>query len=181
MLDQTLVNIISMTIGAIGLIGAITKYDFPKAKRSVYGENLFRLKEDLINNYLTWGFTLYAAFGLLFQLIYNDIFADEIPDRLYSRGFYWIALVFSIGVIASLIPIIKRLTKWASKSIWQGEIIKKAKDNYALAKELSEKNQDNTENNRAVKIVDWLEELLEMKSSKRDLKARLDFFEPYFK
>jgi hypothetical protein len=108
MLDKTLVDIISMTIGAIGLIGAITKYDFPKARRTVYSENIFRFKEDLLNNYIIWSFTLYAAIGLLFQLIYNDIFADEIPDRLYSKGFYWIALLFSIGIVASLIPIIKK-------------------------------------------------------------------------
>jgi hypothetical protein len=64
---------------------------------------------------------------------------------------------------------------------WQKEIIKKAKDNFVLAKELSQSNQDNVENKRAKEIVDWLEELLEMKSAKQDLKSRLEFFEPYFK
>lgn len=181
MLDQTLVDIISITLGAIGLIGAITKFDFPEAKRTVYGENLFRLKEDMINNYITWAFTLYAASGLLFQIIYNDILAYKIPSRLHSEGFYWIALAFSIVITVSLIPIIKRLTKWALKRRWQQEITQKAKDNFVLAKELSKEDKDNAENKRSVEIVAWLEELLEIKSPRRDLKSRLEFFESYFK
>jgi hypothetical protein len=181
MLDKTLVDIISMTIGTVGLIGAITKYDFPKARRSVYGENLFRFKEDVINNQVTLFFTFYAAIGLLFQIISNDILGDEIPDRLYSKGFYLLALAISLILIASLIPLIKRLSRWSAKSRWQPEIIKKAKDNFTLAKRLVEENQDPAENKRATEITDWLEELLEMKSHKQDLKSRLEFFEPYFK
>lgn len=181
MLDKTLINIISMTIGAVGLIGAITKYEFPKANRSVYGENLFRIKQDIINNNVTWYFTMYAAIGLLLQLVFNEILGDEIPDRLYVKGFYFLALAISIVLIASLIPLIKALSKWVSKSSWQREVIKKAKDNFILAKQLAEENQGNTESKRAVEITSWLEELLEAKSHKQDLKSRLEFFGPYFK
>jgi len=181
MLDKVLVNIISTTIGAIGLIGAITKYDFPKAKRNVFGENLFRIKEDTINNYVTWSFTIYAVIGLLFQLITNDIFGNDIPDRLYSTDYYFLALGASLILIISLVPFIKLLGRWVAKDKWRPEIINKAKDNFILAREILETNQSLTDNPQVIKIVEWLEELLEAKSPKKDLKSRLEFFEPFFK
>jgi hypothetical protein len=38
MMDKTLVSIISMIFGGVGLIGAITKYDFPNARKTTYGK-----------------------------------------------------------------------------------------------------------------------------------------------
>lgn len=181
MLDETLVDIISMTIGAIGLIGAITRYDYPKARRTVFGENLFSLKEAIINSRVTWNFTYFAATGLLFQLIYNSILADETPDRLYNKGYYFLAFLISIALITSLIPLIKTISKWAFKREWQSAIIAKAKDNFSLAKELHQKDAYNTENNKALEITSWLEELLEIKSKNQDLKSRLEFFDSIFK
>ena len=182
-MDKTLLNIISMILGAVGLIGAITKYDFPKARKTVYGENLFALKENIVNNFVVWYFTLYAAFGLFIQVVFGEVFADGMKDRLHDNGFYLMALIVSLGLIASLIPILKSLSRWVSKSYWHSEIVPKAKANFLLAKELYQidANKNLPENPKALQITDWLEELFEIKSNKRDLKSRLDFFNATFR
>ena len=41
MLGKTLVSIVAMVFAGVGSTGAITRCDIPKAKRSVFGEDLF--------------------------------------------------------------------------------------------------------------------------------------------
>jgi hypothetical protein len=147
----------------------------------VYDENLFRLKEDIINNRVVWNFTIYAGIGLLIQIIYNDILANEIPDRVYDTSVYWIALFVSIGIIGSLVPGIKSMSRWAVKGKWQKEIAIKAKEAYSTAKQLAAENKGEAESKRAIEIANWLEELFEMKSHRQDIESRLEFFEPFFK
>ena len=178
MLDKTLVSIVAMVFGGVGLIGAITRYDIPRAKRSVYGENLFALKENIINSVVTWIFTIYAMVGLIFQIIFGEIF--ELEDRLHNTSFYFWALLAAIIVTMSLIPLMKRMSRWLARDYWLPELIKKAKENFLLAKSFIEKDNADENHPQALKITDWLEELFEMKSDKADLQSRLKFFEEYF-
>lgn len=180
MLDKTLVSIIAMVFGAVGLIGAITRFDIPKSKRTVFGENLFLQKENIINGIVTWTFTIYAMIGLFLQILLGEII--QLEERLHNTGFYFWALSAALIVITSLIPLIKRLSKWIARDYWVPELVKKARKNYFLAKSLIEtKNEVEKENNpQALKIVDWLEDLFEIKSEKQDLMSRLKYFEKLF-
>jgi hypothetical protein len=136
-------------------------------------------------------FTLYAMIGLIIQIILGEIF--ELEGRLYSTELYFIALIVAFILIASLIPAIKRMSRWIARSYWIPEIAQKAKTNFLLAKYVIERN-GRTENNpnpsqkekednfsQATRITDWLEELFEMKSDRQDSASRLQFFEKIFK
>ena len=180
MLDKTLVSIIAMVFGGVGLIGAITRFDIPKSERTVFGENLFLQKENIINNVITWVFTIYAMIGLILQILLGEII--QLEERLHSTGFYFSALSIALIVIISLVPLMKRLSKWIARDYWVPELVKKARENYLLAKSLIEtKNEVEKESNpQALKIVGWLEDLFEMKSEKPDLISRLKYFEKLF-
>ena len=178
MLDKTMVSIIAMVFGGVGLVGAITHYDIPRARRSVYGENLFLLKENIINSVVTWIFTLYAMIGLVFQIIFGEII--ELEDRLHDTGFYFLALLAAFLVTISLIPLMKRISKWLARDYWLPELVKKAKENFLLAKSFVEKDTVQENHPQALKITDWLEELFEIKSGNPDVSSRLKFFEKIF-
>lgn len=180
MLDKTLISIVSMAFGGVGLIGAITKYDFPRARKTTYGENLFLVKENTINNVTMWFFTIYATIGLLFQVVFGEIL--EFTERLYDVDFYLWAFAIALAVIGVLIPMIKVMSKWVARSYWLPEVSQKSKDAFLLAKSIiSSDGEDNSDSKRVVEIVNWLEELFEIKSEKRDLVSRLEFFEKTFK
>jgi hypothetical protein len=172
MLDQTIVNIVSILMGSVGLIGAITKYDFPKARRTVFGENLFFLKEEIINSTITWSFTVVASIGFIFQIICGEIYSEKIPDRIYQPNTY--LSIFIVGIFLSLIMIIlvKSLSRAISRFFWEPQIIHKCQENFSLAKNLD---------SRAEKIISWMEELLEIKDKEKDLLMRIARLEKYYK
>lgn len=71
-----------------------------------------------------------------------------------------------------------------SKGFWIPEVAKKAKENFLLAKQLFDSSGSaETEpiSPKVIQIIDWLEELFEMKSKERDMSNRLSFFEEMFK
>lgn len=182
MIDKTLVSIISMIFGGVGFVGAITKYEFPNARKTTYGMNLFLLKEDIVNSVVTWIFTVYAMLGLVIQIFLGEIV--ELEERHYSVSFYLVALLIALLIIASLIPMLRKMSKWIARDYWLPVVASKAKENFLLAKSLvEEKDQidDTNASSQVTKIVDWLEELFEMKSEKRDLVSRLIYFEGIFK
>jgi hypothetical protein len=112
MLDNTLVNIISLLIEGIGLIGAITRFEIPGARIRYYGKDQpDALKSEIINDMVVRIFSCLAGLGILFQILCGEILGDLITGRLYNDTFY--LGVFAIGL--AFAPIIIYATKLLSR------------------------------------------------------------------
>ncbi|MBL8077709.1 MAG: hypothetical protein JNM55_07095 [Anaerolineales bacterium] len=194
-LDQVLVNMISIIIGGVGLIGAITKFDVANSKKSFYGENPFASKEEIINASIVQWFTAYTAAGLIFQVVFGLIFGDLIPDRSYPRFVYVTVLVFGIPYSYLLIRLLRRMGTKFSEGKWQSDIVNRFRDHYesvefiiendGRSKDDGETISENTKNSNyktAEKIIDRLEELFDLSPSGGDnIAVRAKRFKKYFK
>lgn len=194
-LDQVLVNMISIIIGGVGLIGAITKFDVENSKKSFFGENPFARKEGIINDTIVRWFTVYAAIGLVFQLVFGSVLGDMIPDRSYPRYVYIVGLILGVPYSYLIIKLLRWLSKESSKRKWQSELASLFRGHYESVEFIIENNgrskddgenvSDNTKQSNyktAEKTIGRLEELFEISPlSEDDLAVRANRFRKYFK
>lgn len=193
-LDKIIIDMISIIIGGVGLIGAITKFDVANSRKTFYGENPFARKEEAINNSIVIWFTFYAALGLIFQLIFGSILGDLIAERLYPRSVYFIGLALSIPYSYLIVKFIQWMGKESAKKEWQPDLANLFKEHYLSAKFIVENNgrsKDDgevlSESNKisnyktAEKTIARIEELFDISpSNEDDLTVRINRFAKYF-
>jgi hypothetical protein len=177
MLDHTTINIISILVGSVGIVGAITKYDISEAKQAYWGENIFVIKQDIVTSFITWAFTILAVIGLIFQVVFGEILGADFPDRVYESKYYLI--FFCIGLFLSVLValLIKTISVRLSRLVWLPEVLKKCEENYLLAKKLM---SSNISDKRIEEIVEWMENLLEIKSKGKTMMQRLSEIEKFY-
>ena len=189
-MDKQTVEIVSIILGVAGLIGAITKYNSPNSRKAYYGENLYAVKADIIDNSIAWGFTILAVIGLIPQLIMS-IYGDEIADRIFNDDHYLrisLAFIFS-AVILSVVLL--RICHRIAKLIWFPELVKKLKPQFHQAweilqrEELQDKKEARTrkeeqDHDLMQKIFAAIEKHLELENYEGGYRSRADKLRHYF-
>lgn len=66
--DRTLLNILSLTIGAVSLYAALTGYNVPEVNHSFFNSNPFQIKRDIIASWMTALFMGVAVVAVLIQI-----------------------------------------------------------------------------------------------------------------
>ena len=82
-MDKTSINLLTILIAGAGLFGALVKFYSPEVNYSFFGENPFLVKRDIIENTMSWIFTLLALSGLLFQA-YKEIWGVKIKKTIHN-------------------------------------------------------------------------------------------------
>lgn len=131
-MDKTSINLLTILIAGAGLFGALVKFYSPEVNYSFFGENPFLVKRDIIENTMSWIFTLLALSGLLFQA-YKEIGGVKIKETIHSINFY--LKLFSVGLVVMIIVVLS-LT-WVGSKIakvkWMPRIIESQKEAFAAA------------------------------------------------
>jgi hypothetical protein len=134
-MDITIINLLSIVIGGIGIFGALTKFAQFEQHFMYLGSNNFQLKSDFIGKIRSYVFALLAIIGLSIQAI-KEIFLYSLPERLYCVDYY-IALFLLLLMVATVITkLLLFLSDKFAKRYWKPIIENSIYDAYARARSL---------------------------------------------
>jgi len=132
--DITIINLISILIGSIGIFGAITKFAPREQHKTFLGGNIFSLKADIVENIRTYVLASFAVIGLLIQAL-KVIFWYGLPERVHDSAYYTalfllLAVIFGIVILFLLLLIDKFARKyWLSDAeILVSNVIQRGKE-----------------------------------------------------
>lgn len=130
-MDRTIIDIITMTVGASGAFLYLSRYSPKELSGMFWDSNPYATKAQIINGSLT---ALYAVLGLLAFLLQigRFIIQDQIPERTYGTQFYFVVALVAVLVMASLTHITKRL----SRHRWFPEMVKGHRGLYEFVDEV---------------------------------------------
>jgi len=176
-MDQVILDILSIVIGGAGLFVVITKYNIQETRMNFYGEtNVFREKASVIDDVMTWIFTLLSILGL-FALIIKDIYGEIIPERLHAFSYYWLVFLLSLSFAFVLVNVLD----WFGKKIARRRWLPLVKNGFREAFEDLTKNNLIIKNpERGQRIIELIEKALDVKVKRNDLSARFEVIKVYF-
>jgi hypothetical protein len=192
-MDKTMLDIMSITFGFVGLIGSITKFSYSESRKTYYGENILGVKGDIIDEFIVWIFSFLTILALLPQILHL-IFVLNIAERVYTSTTYLLFSIICLATSILLIPVFKIVAIRISKIRWFPIIIEKTTENYLTAlkyydnigcireDKTSEINQNMVDKNftAASDIVDFIEKILEIDDKNGDLKTRINRLETLY-
>lgn len=170
-MDQIIIEITSIVISSIGIFNFMTHYDVSSTRRNYYGNmNPFQEKAFIINKTMDKLFAFITIFGFLVSIL-NIIYKDRIPLRLYTYGSYFFVLIVVLAITITFTHIFILIAKLAAKKKWKPLALEAYKDVFlSIEKEnLFVENVD-----KAIKIIELIENILEIKSRDENLELRYD-------
>jgi len=121
-LDRTILNLTSLILGGTGLLAALTEFSVPELRRAYWGENPFQVKRDAIAEAMSWIFGGLAVVALLLQ-VGAEIWAPDLPERLYTTGSYLRVVAVSLAATAVIVWLATRLGHWIAQRRWRPQVL----------------------------------------------------------
>jgi hypothetical protein len=124
-IDRTALNIVSLVMGAVGIIGAFSGSNVSPsdANAGTFGTNLFAMKREIIAAEAAFGFAMLAAFMLLLQLV-MEIFdwpKDDRDDRTWT---YYLRVLVIAAILAWPICVaLARTSEARARNHWRPMVI----------------------------------------------------------
>jgi len=181
MIDQTMLNIISLLFGATGLFSALSKYWSPSLNLTFIGESPFIIKQRIIDDVMTRAYLILAIPGFFIPIITNIFFYD-LPLRIHQSFFYYFLLLISIITIAVIMRIFLVSGKMIAKRIYLPKIIENQRKSFNFVKEkVYNEDEKYISTNKCVERPLILGELFDdMPNQELSLKEQYQHFEKYF-
>ncbi len=147
---------------------------------------------------MTWIFSLLAIVGIFVQ-VFNEIFGDRIPDRLYEVKYYFLFFILGLAAMICTLRILASFGKWIARRSWfpmvlegQKELFYQAvciEENNGLREDqlAGEKSFSNIEQckkanfDTAEKHVLQIEKLLDLPTGYGSIQERIERLRPYFR
>ncbi len=196
-MDKTILDLISIVLGGIGLLVVLTKFNVPELNATFVGWNPFAVKRDIINSTMTWLFTALTLLGLLLQ-VGVAIWGNHIEQRVHTPRFY---ILFFVVVLAAGVVLAYLLTaagNHLARRSWLPRIVESQKELYkaatfiiehggwrehqlAVKATLPDPERYRTANlEAATEYIEQIEKLLGVHSRLTELRTRLDGIKPFF-
>ena len=168
-IDQVILDIISIVFGGAGLYVVVTKYNVPETRINFYGKsNAFKEKANIIEDIMTTIFTTVTAISF-FILIIKYIFGVMIPERLYTKIIY--SFIFIVTAISAYFLV--KILNWIGNRIARKKWFPIAKNSYTPIYELIKNDWIKSNPEKAEEATELIEKILDIKVREKDLKARL--------
>jgi hypothetical protein len=193
-MDITMLNVISICISGLGIIGAITKFNHKNLYKTVWDSNFFQKKARIVDDYVQIVFTVIVFIGLAVQFV-SIIFSDKIPERIHSEFYYFMFICLTLLLTIILGIGLLYLSKFMARRKWaHGFVIELSKSLSQIEKMINpngkrsvndEHDNTNTDTNQpsyqsGEKELIFFEELFEIKPKSNDLNVRLGIICKYF-
>ena len=195
---MTILDLVTILIAGAGLFVVLTKYYVPPLKFTILKENLFLIKRDIINNTMTRLFTGLAYIGISIRAV-SMIYGFNLKKRIYNTEFYMRFFVTGFTATAFIVFCLFCFGKFISRKKFLPVLAEAYKENFQQAiviiendgwREdqllLREKTLDHrkikSENYfQAKKVINIIEDLIDLPNGSGDLKARAEKLKEYFK
>jgi hypothetical protein len=117
-MDRTILNIVSLIIGGVGLFLALVGYNTPELNQTFFDENPFAKKRDTIQTVHTWSFAIFASLGVAIQ-VGAEVWSDPAQARLFSPQHYAAFALVAILVVSFLAIATVGLARLIARRIWR--------------------------------------------------------------
>lgn len=134
-IDRTLLNIVSLLLGATGLAVVFLDYTARELNASFWGVNLYAVKRDAIAGKRDRSFLAMAATSVFLQLG-AEIWGQSLEERTLTSPQYMSLTMAIIALLAALSWILWVAAKRAARKDWQPEVIEGYREAFAKARYL---------------------------------------------
>lgn len=117
-IDRTIVNIVSILVGAAGLFTVLTEFNVPELHITFFDRNPFAEKRAVIASTQSWVFTGLTLLGLVIQM-WAQVAGSQLEERVHEAATYWKICASGIAVLALAVWGLSQLGYALARPKWE--------------------------------------------------------------